>query len=888
MLTNCLSVELENRKTIGIVSTNSLDFLDKVFSSYDNNKVVVLLKDEQDEYKIKMTNVETIITPKKNYGWYNKQVDFSSSDSIAQISFSSGTTGNPKGVLLSHRALNDVVERLVDIMKIDSSISEYVGIPVNYSFGFGRCRVVASVGGRFFVPAGGFNPFEIKEMLEKGEINAISAVPSLWRVLFDNQDIFEKETHKVRWIEIGSQYMSSEEKLRLSKIFPKATIVQHYGLTEASRSTFLRLNDTPVEYFESVGKGYGKTEIKLSDDSRIMIKGPHVSRKIIKDSEVVDNIAQDEWHTTNDLGDIQNGFVYYKGRSDDIINCGGIKVYPDIIEKRIRELMSIEKGIAVARGNDKIRGEIILICYLKNLEDQKETIEKAALKAASENEIKGTGSVKLMPLDSFPATDTGKIKRRILTKQFDEYSKSLEETNFESDYNEEENQDVSETEEKIIKVWQDVLKVNKIKLHDTFYDLGGDSLTAISVIVKMNRMGLPKDLLQGMLQGMSVQELSQKIERATDTDELHRHTIRNQAIKNSLNVNAVRGLFVLLVIGAHWSGFILDRLPAVVTQTISPFLSFLFNMGTPGFSIVYGLTIGFSLFDISQKDNKRFKSILHNTQLLLGTGIIALSLLSIIELLLRRTDITRTIIASSFYSVLMFYFLASLTIPLWFRFFHRFKKVSLPILLSACILYISYPLIWDKINNFRPSGILELIKLAFCAKYSYFNLIAGAFLGLSLGIYLKHNPEGSKSFSSWGLLSILIGLITAYHTNSFVLLFTWPLTATYLWGWLIYWGIVMLFYRGMGRLFDLYNTAMIPTRGLLQFLSVTGLLAFPLYVGHEIVIPLKGILEALGVYYIYAITIPLVSFLVTFYFLYKRMYEMNFQWKDNNQIRKPE
>ncbi len=879
MLTDHLSAELENRSTVGVVSTNSIDFLEKVFTAYENDEVVVLLKNEQDEYKIKMTNVEKIVTPRKNYGWFTEKINFKSNDSIAQISFSSGTTGNPKGVLLSHSALNDVVERLVDIMNIDSSISEYVGIPVNYSFGFGRCRVVASVGGRFFVPEAGFNPFEIKEMLQKGEINAISAVPSLWRVLFDNQEIFGKETHRVKWIEIGSQYMSSDEKLRLSKIFPKATIVQHYGLTEASRSTFLRLNDTPVEFYESVGKGYGKTEIKLSDDGRIMIKGPHVSKKIIKDSEVVDNISDDLWHTTNDLGDIKEGFVYYKGRSDDIINCGGIKVYPDIIEKRIREIMGIEKGIAVARGNDKVRGEIIIICYLQELEGRKHDIEKAALQAASENDIKGSGSVKLMSLLSFPATDTGKIKRRLLTEIYSEYAKNQIETVDEKD-GVEEQENLSETEEKIIRAWKDVLKVSKIRAKDTFYDLGGDSLTAISVIVKMNRMGLPKDLLQGMLQGMSVRELSEKLDQTVTSEEPHRHTIRNQAIKNSLNVNAVRGIFVLLVIGAHWSGFVMDKLPGSLAQIISPFLSFFFNMGTPGFAIVYGLTVGFSLFDISQKDNKRFKSILRNTQLLLGAGIFVLALLSLTEKILMHGNLTGTEIANTFYSVLLFYFLASLTLPLWFRFFARFKDVTLPILLTACILYITYPLVWDKLSIMKTTGIWELVKMAFCAKYSYFNLIGGAFLGLTLGIHLKRNALAAKNFLSWGLIAILLGMIIAYHADSIKLLVTWPLTATYLWGWLIYWGIVMIFFKGIGSLLGFYNRSGVVLRVILQFFSLTGLLAFPLYVGHELVIPFKGIMEAVGVPNIAALLIPIILFLLTFYFLYRKMYEMNFQWKN--------
>lgn len=128
-------------------------------------------------------------------------------------------------------------------MEMTSEIKEYVGIPVNYSFGFGRCRAISLVDGKFYVPEK-FDPLEIVRMLEADEINAISAVPSLWRVLLSFSDLITQElAKKVYWIEIGSQYMAAEEKLKLAELFPNAKIVQHYGLTEASRTTFLKIHE---------------------------------------------------------------------------------------------------------------------------------------------------------------------------------------------------------------------------------------------------------------------------------------------------------------------------------------------------------------------------------------------------------------------------------------------------------------------------------------------------------------------------------------------------------------------------------------------------------------------------------------------------------------------
>jgi acyl-CoA synthetase (AMP-forming)/AMP-acid ligase II len=128
-------------------------------------------------------------------------------DTPAQISFSSGTTGRPKALLLSHRALNDVVTRINDAMGVTDEIREYIGVPVTFSFGFGRARAVAVAGGQSYLPPNGFDPTEIGRMLKAGEINAISAVPTLWRVLLAHPEVIGQAGDKVRWIEIGSQYM---------------------------------------------------------------------------------------------------------------------------------------------------------------------------------------------------------------------------------------------------------------------------------------------------------------------------------------------------------------------------------------------------------------------------------------------------------------------------------------------------------------------------------------------------------------------------------------------------------------------------------------------------------------------------------------------------------
>jgi acyl-CoA synthetase (AMP-forming)/AMP-acid ligase II len=228
---------------IGVVAANHVAYVERLFAIMSAGDVAVPLRSESDTERLRLLPIRRVETPRApESGWSAASFSPVWSDAPALVSFTSGTEGTSKAVVISHRALADTVERLNRTMRVDASIREYVGVPVHHSFGFGRCRAVATAGGRFYVPARGFDPLEIVTMLRAGEINAISAVPTLWRTVLARPDILRDVGHLVRWVEIGSQFMSGEEKQQLRGLLPNAIIVQHYGLTEASRSSMLRID----------------------------------------------------------------------------------------------------------------------------------------------------------------------------------------------------------------------------------------------------------------------------------------------------------------------------------------------------------------------------------------------------------------------------------------------------------------------------------------------------------------------------------------------------------------------------------------------------------------------------------------------------------------------
>lgn len=875
-------LNVDGKEVIGVVAVNSIDFVNTVFDCFNKNQIVVFLSNETDRYKIEATGATKITTPKSEFGWCNAKLTPNSTESTAQISFTSGTTGKPKGVLLTHHALNDVVERLIEIMEIDSSIREYVGIPVNYSFGFGRCRVVATVGGRFYIPENGFNPLEIRDMLLEGSINAISAVPSLWRALFQCQEIFGDETKAVKWIEIGSQYMSRAEKEQLRKIFPQANIVQHYGLTEASRSTFLAIDQTEGEHLESVGKAYGKTQIKLSADNKITIKGPHVAKNLLIGGQTKKNIDADGWHETNDLGDIKDGYVYYLGRADDLINCGGIKVSPDNIEKLIRETLNIQSGIAVARANDPVRGDAILVGILKGSELNRQIVKDAAIDAAVKHNIQSPDAVKIMEFAEFPATATGKIQRKQLTQLYAKQVEALEAARQKQlSQNISQTQDqllLTDQEKEIIAAWKSVLGVEHIDVDSNFFEIGGDSLTAISVMVKMEKLGISKQIAQGMLQGLSVRELAARMEGSEETTS---HTISNHYTKTGMNINIVRGILVLCVISGHWSGAFFGMLPSVIETTLKPLLAPIFGAGTPGFAIIYGVSAGYSMFTIFNTDRKRLIKILYATFGLLAGGILLLAIIGFINKLVDGTVTSLTDVTNLFYSVLTYYLLITPTLPLWFHIIAKSKNPAAKSIFLSVILYCSYYYFFAPLGSYETDGFVELAKLMVSAKYSYFNLLAGTLSGIAIGIIIRQNIQKSpmpSTFTWVGLASVASGFVVSSHAGMFDNWLVWPLPKTSIWGWLFYLGVVTLALAITNNILSGYNHLSSVAKFILQSLSTIGILAFPLFVTHAIVIPLKNLIVAAGLPNSLSLLIAMSLFLVTFVFMFKKVHSVNFTW----------
>ncbi len=466
---------------LGVVGVNSPAFATTIFESLAKSRVCVILRRRDDEERMHALGITEVIEPEAGGGWVDVPRPENSDDEVAQIAFTSGTEGQAKGVALTHRGLSNVSERLNLVMEVDETIREYVGVPIYHSFGLGRCRAIFSAGGRAYIPAKGFNPGEIAELLEQDKINALSAVPSLWRILLQSRKISPSLAQKIRWIEIGSQYMARSEKEELRTLFSNAIIVQHFGLTEASRSTFLEVHKAHGNELESVGKALHGVEVKINAKGIIAVRGPHVGAYKVLDGVKKTLVDGDGWLATSDLGKLQDGFLYFLGRADDIINCGGLKLSPDLLERRIEKSLSMNSPIVVTKIPDSLRGETIGIVVTHECELSESTLIQAGADAAEFYGVNAKRSIRLLRVQTLPQTAAGKIQRKKLSQQFSEEHRQQAQEFI--------SHPASRGAQKSVgSIYRKQLGLSETSVNDTFVNLGGDSLDFIQTSIALESL----------------------------------------------------------------------------------------------------------------------------------------------------------------------------------------------------------------------------------------------------------------------------------------------------------------------------------------------------------------------------------------------------------------
>ena len=340
----------------------------------------------------------------------------------SSIIFTSGTTSKPKGVKLTHKNILTATSNIVKMINLQTNDIEINSLSLSHSFGLGCLHAIflQSATALFFK-----NTINLKEILKYGKQECATGfvgVPATFYQIINSFTELLSSIQSIRYFLTNTAPMKKESILKIINSFPKSNFYTYYGLTEASRSTFLLFNDN-LEKLESVGKTPSGVEIKiLNDDGKILldeqigeiyIKGDHVIENYWNNTKADKSIV-DGWLKTGDLGYFDSdGFLFLKSRKDDLINVAGEKFVPEEVELVIKEIPEISEAAVIGIPNE-LFGQLPIAFVEKNNEIESSLILNHCIQKLERFKI----PTKIIFLDEIPKTDSGKIKRSVLKSKF--------------------------------------------------------------------------------------------------------------------------------------------------------------------------------------------------------------------------------------------------------------------------------------------------------------------------------------------------------------------------------------------------------------------------------------------------------------------------------------
>lgn len=345
---------------------------------------------------------------------------------VADILFTTGTTGAPKGVALSYNNLSAAARNINAFIGNTSSDVELLALPVSHSFGLGRLRCSLSKGATVVMLGTFANVKKFFKEMARCQVTMFAMVPASWGFIKKMSGKYiGKFADQLKFIEIGSSFMPVDDKELLMSLLPNTRICMHYGSTEASRSAFMEFH-TYKDNLLSIGKASPNVEIKiftsqgtpaaLGEEGEVCVKGEHVTCSYWNETpERFVSDFYDGYFRTGDCGTMDaEGNIYLKSRIKEMINVGGKKVSPMEVEDILNTIPGIKESACIGIPDPGIvLGEVVkaFIVADDNLSD-----EEIMQQLRPQLEVYKL-PVEIERINAIPKTGSGKIQRLSLKKK---------------------------------------------------------------------------------------------------------------------------------------------------------------------------------------------------------------------------------------------------------------------------------------------------------------------------------------------------------------------------------------------------------------------------------------------------------------------------------------
>ncbi|PFB22390.1 non-ribosomal peptide synthetase, partial [Bacillus cereus] len=428
---------------------------------------------------INIDEESVFINDKSNLDIINTQED------LLYVLYTSGTTGKPKGVMVTQGNLVNMVYSWTShyqLNEFDVNLLQMASISFDV-FSGDLCRSLLTGGTMYICPNDiKINMEELYRIIEENQISIFESTPSLISIFMDHVGERQLELSSLKLLILGSDSCSIEDYRRLARKYGKTMrVINSYGVTEATIDSSYyegKTQNIPKGLINTpIGKPMHNTKFYILNETyevqpigvigELYIGGAGVSRGYYNNQELtaekfIDNpfIVGTTMYKTGDLARwLPDGNVEFLGRIDNQVKIRGFRIELGEIENKLLKHENINEAVVLARETEE--SEKYICAYVVGNKDIKELNLKGYLR---DHLPKYMVPPYIVQMEKMPLTPNGKLDRKALPKPMLE--ESINE--YEAPRN--------KMEEILVNVWCDVLKLEKVGINDNFFDLGGHSL----------------------------------------------------------------------------------------------------------------------------------------------------------------------------------------------------------------------------------------------------------------------------------------------------------------------------------------------------------------------------------------------------------------------------
>ncbi len=347
--------------------------------------------------------------------------------------YTSGTTGQPKGAVLTQRAVVGALRQLGQTANRGAPGSRALVIGPMLHAGVVWSTLAPLSWGASLVILEEFEPHEVVRLLSEERIDYASPVPTVLHTILERvPDVGERQYPALRLLLTGSAPISEQTLLRARAAFG-CPVVHGYGLTESTAALSVM---APDEYapgpdgrptrLRSVGRGLAETELRIVDDQgrplppgevgEIEARGPQIMRGYWKQPEATAETLRDGWLATGDVGLVDaDGFLFIQDRLKDVIVTGGLKVYPQMVEQVLAAHPSVVEAAVIGVPDERWGEGVRAVVVARAGAD----VTEAELIAYCRERLGGFQCPKSVGfVEALPRTATGKVLKRALREAY--------------------------------------------------------------------------------------------------------------------------------------------------------------------------------------------------------------------------------------------------------------------------------------------------------------------------------------------------------------------------------------------------------------------------------------------------------------------------------------